>query len=138
MDELLEIVAAQFRVLGDPTRLKLLQALRPGELSVGNLAETVETSQANTSKHLGALLDAGFVTRRRAGGSTLYQVVGRVVFLLIDAVYSGLDLQTTKRRDLLAAVRPATAPGALVTRNALRSVLTLPGVCDRRNKRLLH
>ena len=91
---------------GDETRLKLVQALRDRELNVEALAEAAGTSQANASKHLAALLEAGIVDWRRAGGNVFYRVSGRVVYFLIDAVCSGLDAQTARRRDLLATLRP--------------------------------
>ena len=105
-DELLSLVATRFRLLGDPTRLKLLEALPAGERTGGELAKAAGTSQANASKHLAALLEAGIVARRRSGGNAFYNVNGRVVYLLIDAVHSALDSQAKQRRDILAAARP--------------------------------
>src|SRR5579875_3787589 len=51
----LEIVAARFRALGDPTRLKLVQFLFEGEKSVQELCSRTGMSQANISKHLSIL-----------------------------------------------------------------------------------
>ena len=102
-DELLSLVASRFRLLGDSTRLKLILALRDGERSVGSIADMAGTSQANTSKHLTALHDAGLVTRRRDGGSVYYKANGRLPYLLIDAVCTSLDAQTNQRHAMLAA-----------------------------------
>jgi len=102
-DELLSLVASRFRLLGDSTRLKLILALREGERSVGAVADAAGTSQANTSKHLTALHDAGLVTRRREGGSVFYKASGRLPYLLIDAVCTSLDAQTNARHAMLAA-----------------------------------
>ena len=71
-DEMLQAVAAQFRALAEPARLRLLQALREGARNVTELAEAAETSHANASKHLLVLADAGFVTRTQDGTKTLY------------------------------------------------------------------
>ena len=105
--ELLSLVASRFRLLGDSTRLRLILALRDGERTVGAAADAAETSQANTSKHLTALHDAGLVSRRRDGGSVYYRANGRLPYLLIDAVCTSLDAQTSQRHALLAATQVA-------------------------------
>ena len=104
-DELLDLVAARFRLMGDATRLRLLLTLRSGELSVGAIAAQAEASQANTSKHLTALYEAGLLSRRREGGSVYYQANGRLPYLLIDAVCSNLNAQTDARRAMLASTK---------------------------------
>src|SRR5690606_28380546 len=48
----IELLAARFRILGDPTRLALLQHLQHDELSVSELTQLSGTSQPNVSKHL--------------------------------------------------------------------------------------
>ena len=63
--ELTELIAQRFRVLGEPMRIKLLDRLRDGEATVGELHEALGASQQNVSKHLGVLLAAGMVSRRR-------------------------------------------------------------------------
>ena len=65
--ELAEMIAARLRVIGDPTRIRILDQLRGGELSVAQITERLGTSQQNASKHLGVLLQAGIVARRRRG-----------------------------------------------------------------------
>ena len=102
-DELLNLVASRFRLLGDSTRLRLILALRDGERSVGTIADLAGTSQANTSKHLTALHEAGLVSRRRDGGSVFYKSNGKLPYLLIDAVCTSLDAQTSARHALLAS-----------------------------------
>jgi len=59
--EALGFVAERFRVLGEPMRLKLLIALETGEKNVTELVQLTEATQANVSKHLGILSDAGMV-----------------------------------------------------------------------------
>jgi len=73
--ELLEHVAQRFRVLGDATRLSILRTLiDDGELNVGGLVDRIDTSQANISKHLRILHEAGVVSRRADGTSAYYSV----------------------------------------------------------------
>jgi DNA-binding transcriptional ArsR family regulator len=70
----LEFVARRFRVLGDATRLALLQALFQHERTVQEICALTGTSQANASKHLALLLEQGLVTRRRDGLFTRYRI----------------------------------------------------------------
>ena len=58
-DPLTELIAQRFRVLGEPMRIKLLDALRDGEATVGELVDRMGASQQNVSKHLGVLHQAG-------------------------------------------------------------------------------
>ncbi|MBG7604413.1 MAG: winged helix-turn-helix transcriptional regulator [Actinobacteria bacterium] len=73
--ELLEHVANRFRVLGDATRLSIIRILLDeGELNVGEIVERLDTSQANISKHLRVLHDAGIVARRPDGTAAYFSV----------------------------------------------------------------
>lgn len=62
------------KVLTDPKRLMLIDALRAGERSVGDLAGAVGLSMANASQHLAVLRHAGLVGTRRAGTSIHYRL----------------------------------------------------------------
>jgi DNA-binding transcriptional ArsR family regulator len=111
-DELLALVASSFRLLADPTRLRLILALREGELGVSAIAETAKTSQANASKHLSALHGAGMIARRRDGGNVYYRANGRVPYLLIDAVCTSLDAQTSERQAMLSSAQQTSGTHA--------------------------
>ncbi len=82
----LDIIAARFRLLGDPLRLRLLMELAVGERSVGELVEATSASQPNVSKHLAALANAGLVRRRKVGTSTLYALDDPSVFTVCDVI----------------------------------------------------
>jgi ArsR family transcriptional regulator len=86
----LELIAAQFRVLGEPMRLRLLHQLGGRELNVSELVEATGAGQANVSKHLGVLADAGVVTRRKEGLNTYYRVADQSIFDMCEAVCSSL------------------------------------------------
>ena len=60
--------------LADPTRRRVLEALRGGPRSVGELTDAVPVSQSAVSQHLGVLRRAGLVSERRAGTRRLYRV----------------------------------------------------------------
>lgn len=91
--DLAELIAARLRVIGDPTRIRILDLLRDGELSVTQITEDLGTSQQNASKHLGVLLQAGVVARRKDGNSSIYSIADRGVYELCEQVCGGLQLQ---------------------------------------------
>jgi DNA-binding transcriptional ArsR family regulator len=100
--QLLEHVAARFRVLGDARRLAILrELLQEDELSVGELVARLDTTQANVSKHLGVLLQAGIVTRRPAGTSAYYSVADPTLRGLCDIVCDRLREQNIEEARLL-------------------------------------
>ena len=72
-------IAERFKALGEPMRLRLLQALRAGECSVGDLAEITGGGQANVSKHLQVLHGVGLVTQRREGRHVMYRTNAETV-----------------------------------------------------------
>jgi DNA-binding transcriptional ArsR family regulator len=87
----LELVAARFRLLGDPMRLRILQALRSSPRSVGELTNLVDSTQPNVSKHLKIMQDAGVLERRPRGNFALYAIADATVFALCDVVCRGLQ-----------------------------------------------
>jgi DNA-binding transcriptional ArsR family regulator len=92
-DPLIEMVAQRFRILGEPMRIKLLDALRDGRSTVGELTEQLDSSQQNVSKHLGVLHQAGLVSRTKQGTSVHYAIADEGVFELCDQVCGGLRRQ---------------------------------------------
>jgi len=101
--ELLVLIAERFRSLGEPTRLRLLDALRPGEKTVTELVEATGLGQANVSKHLASLYAAGVVARRRSGLFVYYTIADDRVFCLCDLVCSQLDAASRTRRRVIAS-----------------------------------
>jgi len=94
--EALEMVAARFRAMGEPLRLRILQQLEAGERSVSALALSVAATQPNVSKHLKVLQDAGLVHRRQQGTSAYYSIADQMVFELCETI-------CTRLRDRLEA-----------------------------------
>jgi DNA-binding transcriptional ArsR family regulator len=89
-DEALELVAARFRALGDPTRLSILNRLMRGELSVGELVEQTGLEQPNVSRHLAVLRREGVVARRAEGNRGYYRIDDPTVVRLCEVVCGGL------------------------------------------------
>ena len=92
-DQLVDLIAHRFRVLAEPMRIKLLDRLRDGEATVQELQEATGGSQQNVSKHLGVLLTAGFVARRKSGNYSLYEIVDDSVLALCEHVCGGIRRQ---------------------------------------------
>jgi DNA-binding transcriptional ArsR family regulator len=100
--EMIELVAERFRALAEPVRLHIMQALRRGEKTVGELVEETGLGTANVSKHLQLLHGAGFVTRRKEGLYVYYGLAGEDVFRLCDIMCGRLAAETESRRKVLA------------------------------------
>lgn len=96
-EPILEDVARCFRQLGEPMRLRLLQALEKGERAVGDLALEVGSSAANVSRHLQALHDCGLITRRREGTSVFYRIEDPTVFQLCGLVCASVEKKLKRR-----------------------------------------
>ncbi len=101
--EALELVAARFRAMGEPLRLRMLQQLESGELSVSTLADSVESTQPNVSKHLKILQDAGLVKRRQQGTTVYYSIADEMVFELCEMICARLHDRLEAQVDALKA-----------------------------------
>jgi ArsR family transcriptional regulator len=86
----LELIAARFRALSEPMRLRLLNLLMGGEKSVGQLVEATGSSQANVSKHLSVLREAGMIAMRKEGLSSFCFIADPVVNELCEMMCSRL------------------------------------------------
>ena len=105
-DQVVELVARRFRVIGEPMRIRLLDRLREGEATVAELTDSLGTSQQNVSKHLGVLHEAGIVGRRKQGNHTLYAIADDSVLGLCETVCGGLRRQFADLAELVGgAVR---------------------------------
>jgi DNA-binding transcriptional ArsR family regulator len=102
-DEALVQVAAYFQALSEPTRLQILNLLRQGERSVGELAQLCGYSSANISRHLTLLTQHGLVARESRGNSAIYTIADPSVYALCDLVCGNIARQFEK----LAAGRAA-------------------------------
>jgi DNA-binding transcriptional ArsR family regulator len=100
-EPLVELIAERFRVLGEPMRIRLLDRLRDGAATVGELQRATGSSQQNVSKHLGVLLGAGFVARERKGSASVYSIADAGVFALCEQVCGGLRRQLAELGSLL-------------------------------------
>lgn len=97
----LDLIASRFRVLSEPTRLKLLIALEAGEKNVSALVEETGATQANVSKHLQTLTDAGILARRKEGLSVFYSIADPTIFDLCEHVCGSLQKRLAQQAKAL-------------------------------------
>ncbi len=98
---LVELIAERFRVLGEPMRIRLLDALRDAPATVQELQQATDASQQNVSKHLSLLLRSGLVSRSKEGSFSLYAIADEGVFELCEQVCGGLRRQLEELDALL-------------------------------------
>jgi DNA-binding transcriptional ArsR family regulator len=104
-DEFFEPVADRLRILADATRLRILDALRGGELSVLGIVGKVGASQPNVSRHLALLLRAGIVTRRPQGRNVHYRLVDPFVDQICEAICGSLRAHVDRQAQRFPAAR---------------------------------
>ncbi len=104
LDRLFEIVSGYFALLSEPTRLKILNAICDGELSVSDIVERVDSTQTNVSRHLNLMYGKGVLKRRREGSLTFYSIADRNVVALCRTacvqMASQLDVKSVSNRAL--------------------------------------
>ena len=86
-------IAASFRALSEPTRLAILQELKQGAMTVGELVQALKLSQPAVSKQLTVLFQAGFLAREPRGNHVFYRIQDPMVLKLCDLVCKGLNRQ---------------------------------------------
>ena len=82
--EIHELHARLCKAIADPKRLLIINELRHGPMTVGELAEALEISQSNCSQHLAILRERGVVEASRQGAMMWYSLRGDKVVAAID------------------------------------------------------
>ena len=104
-DEFLDLIAAKFRLLADPTRLAILRALMGGERTVGQIVADTGKNQANVSKHLKMMADAGLIRRRKEGLQVFSALddplVERLCKLVCDTIVAAAEQELTRQQHLI-------------------------------------
>ncbi|APX32995.1 transcriptional regulator [Brachybacterium sp. P6-10-X1] len=99
-EEHAQIAASTFRMLSDPTRVKILWALFQGESSVNALAEAVGATPAAVSQHLAKLRLSGLVESRKEGTFAYYRARDQHVRRLLTETLSHAEHVTGAAREL--------------------------------------
>lgn len=96
-NEMLTLIADRFRVLGEPMRLKLIAALKNGERNVTELISDTGAQQANVSRHLHTLVQAGILARRKNGLHVYYYISDATIFELCEHVCGSIQKRLTQQ-----------------------------------------
>ncbi len=100
-DLLVELIAQRFRVLGEPMRIRILDRLRAAPATVQELADALDTSQQNVSKHLGLMAQVGVVARTKDRNFAVYSIADQGVFRLCEEVCGSLQQQVAELHQLI-------------------------------------
>ncbi len=106
--EIHELHARICKAIADPKRLLIINELRDGPMTVGELSEALEISQSNCSQHLAILRDRGVVTAERAGTSVSYSLRSKKVLQAVDLLreFMAEDLGTRSKLGKAATRTP--------------------------------
>jgi DNA-binding transcriptional ArsR family regulator len=99
-----------FRILGHPVRVRILELLRDGERTVGDLQRQLGLDSSGTSQHLGALRKQGLLESRREGTSVYYRVHDPRLFQLLEVARQILSSNLADTQALLDGLRETPAP----------------------------
>lgn len=99
-----------FRLLGHPARVRILELLRDGERSVGELQAALGLDSSGTSQHLTAMRRQGLLESRRAGTSVFYRVKDPRIFQLLEIAKQILTGRLEETRELLGDLAGVAAP----------------------------
>jgi DNA-binding transcriptional ArsR family regulator len=105
-----------FRLLGHPVRVRILELLRDGELTVGELQAALELDSGGTSQHLTAMRRQGILESRKAGTNVFYRVKDPRTFQLLAVAREILTTQLEESRALLGDITAAAPPAGRRTR----------------------
>ena len=99
--KLLESQASVLKALGQPTRLQILDLLKDGERCVCEIFPAINQEQANVSKHLSILKQAGLLESRKDGLRIIYRLKNQEVLGLLKGVSRILKTQAQEQRRLM-------------------------------------
>ncbi len=94
--------AMVLKALGQPTRLQILNLLKDGERCVCEIFPAINQEQANVSKHLSILKQAGILDSRKDGLRIIYRIKNPEVLTLLKGVSRMLKDQMQEQRHLMA------------------------------------
>ena len=96
--------ARLFATLAEPSRLRLLQALMPGPMTVTELVDATGMKQGNVSKQLGILYDTQLLTRTREGNFIRYAIGDDTILQLCNLVCRKIENDALTRAAVFKGV----------------------------------
>ena len=89
--EELQQIATRFKMLGEPMRLRILQAVCKKPRPVNDIVNATGSTQANVSKHLALLATAGILTRKKDGPRVYYGIKDQLTVKLCELVRAQME-----------------------------------------------
>lgn len=111
MSELSQFKAQFFKALAHPLRIRILDALRNGEMGVNELSSQLQVEQSNLSQQLGVLRGGSLVVGRKDGNNVYYSVRDPEVFRLLDVAKKIFNNHLIDVQDLLSQLKTARTSG---------------------------
>jgi ArsR family transcriptional regulator len=103
MDTALRRFKAEFfKALAHPGRIQIIECLRTGEKTVGDIQSFLTDEPASASQHLALLRSKGIVEGRRSGTSVFYRVRDPMIFELLDVARAIFNAQLANTQDMLS------------------------------------
>jgi DNA-binding transcriptional ArsR family regulator len=93
-----------FKALAHPARIRILEHLRDGEKSAGEVLEALGLEQSNGSQHLAVLRNRGIVVARREGANVVYSVRDPMLYKILDLLREYFYEHLTEMRSMLEAL----------------------------------
>jgi DNA-binding transcriptional ArsR family regulator len=128
-----QLKAEFFKTLGHPARIRVLEVLRDGEQSVGQLVPAVGIEASHLSQQLAVLRRANLVQTRKEGSSVIYSVEDPAVFELLEVAKRILTSSLLQSQDLLAELEASPLTGSAALRRASPGVATVTSAATRRS-----
>ena len=103
--ELRRFKAEIFQALGHPTRIAIVEALRNGELSAGQIIEQLDLEQANASQHFAVLRSKLIVVNRKEGNQVFYSLRDPVLIEVLDSLKRFCHSHLSQTRSILEEIQ---------------------------------
>ncbi len=105
MPELSQFKAEFFKALSHPLRIRILDALRNGEVTVGDLTARLEVEQSTLSQQLAVLRNRDFIVARKSASNVFYSVRDPAIFRLLDVAREIFNNHLVDVKEMLAQLR---------------------------------
>jgi DNA-binding transcriptional ArsR family regulator len=110
--ELRRFKADIFQALAHPTRIAIVESLRHGEMSAGQLIEKLGLEQANASQHFGVLRGKQIVTSRKEGNQVFYSLRDPILIQVLDIMKRYFYSQLSQTTSMLKEIQTEKAASA--------------------------
>ena len=111
MSEISQFKAEFFKALAHPLRIRILDALRGGEVGVNELSSQLKVEQSNLSQQLAVLRGRNIVAGRKDGNNVYYSVQDQEIFRLLDVAKKIFNNHLIDVRDMLSQLKTVRTGG---------------------------